>query len=271
MYLVALCTTASAPRCSGCCRYGVANVLSTHTIAPWLCATSLTASMSTTRSNGLVGDSSHTSRVDGVIAFSTASRSVASTAVKVIPNRFITLSNSRNVPPYTSSMYTTWSSGLRSSIIVDSAPSPDANARQCFASSSAARFSSSADRVGLPLREYSKPRCLPTPCCAKVVARWIGCTTAPVAGSGPWPTWTARVAKPQPSLVFLSVKSALTAMSDELEQVGARDHRHGLAGLDHQDRLLAAQQRLERVVDRGIDTNLAQRCIHGRGNRGRYD
>src|SRR5689334_14703680 len=56
MYLVALCTTTSAPRCSGCCRYGVAKVLSTHTIAPWLCAISLTASMSTTRSSGLVDD-----------------------------------------------------------------------------------------------------------------------------------------------------------------------------------------------------------------------
>src|SRR5712692_7580682 len=271
MYFVALCTTASAPRCSGCCRYGVANVLSTQTIAPWLCATSLTASMSTTRSSGLVGDSSHTKRVDGVIAFSTASRSVASTAVKVSPNRFITLSNSRNVPPYTSSMYTTWSPGLRSSISVDSAPRPDANARQCLASSSAARFSSSAERVGLPLREYSKPWCLPTPCCAKVVARWIGCTTAPVAGSGPWPTWTARVAKPHPSLDFLSVKSALSAMRDELEQVGARDHGHGLARLHHEDRLLAAQKGLERVVDRGVDTDLAQRGIHRRRNRGRHD
>src|SRR6266851_7257649 len=66
MYLVALCTTASAPRCSGCCRYGVAKVLSTQTIAPRLCVTSLTASMSTTRSSGLVGDSSHTSLLHGV-------------------------------------------------------------------------------------------------------------------------------------------------------------------------------------------------------------
>src|SRR6266480_3625054 len=80
---------------------------------------------------------------------------------------------------------------------VVSAPSPEENARQCLAPSSAARHSSSALRVGLPVREYSKPLCVPTPCWAKVVAMWIGCTTAPVAGSGPCPTCKALVEKPQ--------------------------------------------------------------------------
>src|SRR2546421_688510 len=60
---------------------------------------------------------------------------------------------------------------------VVSAPSPDEKARQCLASSSAARHSSRALRVGLPVREYSNPLCLPTPCWAKVVAMWMGCTT----------------------------------------------------------------------------------------------
>src|SRR5438874_12922352 len=78
---------------------------------------------------------------------------------------------------------------------VVSAPSPDEKARQCLASSSAARHSSRALRVGLPVREYSNPWCLPTPCWAKVVAMWIGWTTAPVAGSGPCPTCKARVEK----------------------------------------------------------------------------
>src|SRR5439155_15951160 len=82
---------------------------------------------------------------------------------------------------------------------VVSAPSPDEKARQCLASSSAARHSSSALRVGLPVREYSNPLCLPTPCWAKVVAMWMGCTTAPVAGSGPCPTCKARVENPQSS------------------------------------------------------------------------
>src|SRR5690242_5858761 len=131
---------------------------------------------------------------------------------------------------------------------VASAPRPEENARQCFASSSAARHSSRAWRVGLPDRPYSNPLCLPTPCWANVVAMWIGCTTAPVAGSGPWPTCRARVAKPQ---LFLSIgKSALAAVRDELEQVGARDHGDRLLALDHEHRLLAAKQRLERVVER---------------------
>src|SRR2546421_4858379 len=135
---------------------------------------------------------------------------------------------------------------------VVSAPRPDENARQCFASSSAARHSSSALRVGLPVREYSKPWCLPTPWCAKVVAMWIGWTTAPVAGSGPWPTCRARVENPQ--LSFSSGNSsALTAVRDELEQVGARDHGDGPVSLHHQHRLLAAQQRLESVVQRRVD------------------
>src|SRR5438552_9922274 len=312
MYLVALCTTASAPRCSGCCRYGVANVLSTQTIAPWLCATSLTASMSTKRSSGLVGDSSHTIRVCGVIAFSTASTSEASTGLKVKPKRFNTLSKSRNVPPYTSSMYTTWSPGLSSNVSVLSAPIPEEKARQCFAPSRAARHSSSALRVGLPVREYSNPWCLPTPCCANVVAMWMGCTTAPVAGSGPCPTCSARVEKPQftsppcgevgpvcgadpagwgrsrftsppcgevgpvcgadPAGWGRSLgNSAPAAMRDELEQVGARDHRHRPVTFHHQHRLLAAQQRLESVVQRRVHAHLAQRRVHRRGHRRRND
>src|SRR5438552_4061906 len=312
MYLVALCTTASAPRCSGCCRYGVANVLSTQTNAPWLCATSLTASMSTKRSSGLVGDSSHTIRVCGVIAFSTASTSEASTGLNVKPKRFSTLSKSRNVPPYTSSMYTTWSPGLSSRVSVLSAPIPEEKARQCFAPSRAARHSSSALRVGLPVREYSKPWCLPTPCCANVVAMWMGWTTAPVTGSGPCPTCNARVENPQftsppcgevgpvcgftsppcgevgPVCGFTSPpsgevgpvcgadpagwgrslgNSAPAAVRDELEQVGAGDHCHGLVTFHHQHRLLAAQQRLESVIERRVRADLAQRRVHRRGHR----
>ena len=50
----------SAPSASGCCRYGVANVLSTTTSAPCSWATAATASMSMHVSSGLVGVSSHT-------------------------------------------------------------------------------------------------------------------------------------------------------------------------------------------------------------------
>src|SRR2546430_9902514 len=214
--------------------------------------------MSTKRSSGLVGDSSHTIRVCGVIAFSTASTSEASTGLKVKPKRFSTLSKSRNVPPYTSSMYTTWSPGLSSSVSVLSAPIPEEKARQYFAPSRAARHSSSALRVGLPVREYSKPWCLPTPCCAKVVAMWMGWTTAPVTGSGPCPTCNAFVEKPHSSR-FSGKRSAPAAVRHELEQVGARDHRHRLVTFHHQHRLLAPQQRLRSVIPRRVHPPPAQR------------
>ena len=60
MYFVVECTTMSAPSASGCCRYGLANVLSTTTSAPAACARSATAAMSTILSRGLDGVSSQT-------------------------------------------------------------------------------------------------------------------------------------------------------------------------------------------------------------------
>ena len=56
-------TTTSAPSCSGCCSSGVANTLSTTTIAPAACASSATARRSTMSSIGLDGVSSSTSWV----------------------------------------------------------------------------------------------------------------------------------------------------------------------------------------------------------------
>src|SRR5690348_7197865 len=149
---------------------------------------------------------------------------------------------------------------------VVSAPSPEAKARQCLAPSRPARHSSSAARVGLPERPYSKPLCLPTPCWAKVVAMWMGWTTAPVAGSGPWPMCSARVENPHSLLLVTSpprgevapagvggwgapLSLSPTAVRDELEQVRARDHGHRLAPIDHEHRLLATQQWLECVVE----------------------
>src|SRR5258708_3817470 len=39
------------------------------------------------------------------------------------------------------------------------------------------------------------------------------------------------------------------AVRDELEQVGARDHRERLALIDHEHRRFTTQQRLERIVE----------------------
>ena len=84
-YFVELCTTRSAPSSSGRCSTGLAKVLSTATSAPAPCTSSLTASRSTMRRSGLVGDSSQTRRVRSVIAAAIASGSVGSTAVKREP------------------------------------------------------------------------------------------------------------------------------------------------------------------------------------------
>ena len=62
-YFVVEWRTTSAPSSSGFCRYGVAKVLSTTTIAPAAWAASEIARRSRTFSIGFDGDSSQTSRV----------------------------------------------------------------------------------------------------------------------------------------------------------------------------------------------------------------
>ena len=168
MYFVVECTTTSAPSARGCCRYGVANVLSTTSSAPAARHIAAIAAMSLTPSNGLVGVSTHTTLVlPGSIAASTASRSVRSTGVWSMPHGPNTRAMSRYVPPYASSPMTTWSPGRRiARSSVSSAASPEANAYPCAPPSTAARASSSAARVGLAEREYSyPPRSPPTPSC----------------------------------------------------------------------------------------------------------
>ena len=78
-------------------------------------------------------------------------------------------------------------------------PCPTRTRTRGAAPSSAARWVSSAVRVGLPLRAYSYPACWPTASCRKVVASEIGGTTAPVARSGAPAPCTALVPKPFPS------------------------------------------------------------------------
>ena len=72
-YLVVEWITMSAPRVSGCWRYGDAKVLSTTSRAPASWATPASASMSAIPSNGLVGVSIHTILVSGRMAARTAS------------------------------------------------------------------------------------------------------------------------------------------------------------------------------------------------------
>ncbi len=112
MYLVVECSTTSAPRAKGCWSTGEANVLSTTTRTERALAIAEMAAISANLRVGLVGVSNHTKRVLGVIAACNFAKSVRSTKLDSIPNGFITLSNRRNVPPYTSSPETTWSPGF---------------------------------------------------------------------------------------------------------------------------------------------------------------
>ena len=99
MYFVTLCTTTSAPRASGRCSAGEANVLSTTTRTPAAWASADTAAMSTIFSSGLEGVSIQTKRVRGRSAAANASRSVRSHVVTSSPHGPNTSVSSRYVPP----------------------------------------------------------------------------------------------------------------------------------------------------------------------------
>jgi hypothetical protein len=78
-YLVALCITTSMPSFKGCCKTGVAKVLSQTAQAPAAWAMSATAAMSTSFNKGFDGVSIQTRRVSLVMAVFRAVRSLAST------------------------------------------------------------------------------------------------------------------------------------------------------------------------------------------------
>ena len=159
----------SAPSSSGRWWYGVMNVLSTASRMFAALHTSATPAMSTSFSIGLVGVSIHTSFVVGrTAALTAAAPPSGSTYVNSKPSRRNTLSNRRNVPPYRSSHAITCVpvSNICSSVAV--AARPEAKHRPPMPFSSDARFASSANRVRLCVREYSKPLCTPGADCAYV-------------------------------------------------------------------------------------------------------
>src|SRR4051812_3989987 len=106
-YLVVECTTTSNPSSRGRWKNGVMKVLSQTEISPRFFATSATLARSISFSIGLVGLSTQTSFVFGVIAGSRFSGFDRSTNEYEIPCRLKTLSKIRKVPPYTSSEHTT--------------------------------------------------------------------------------------------------------------------------------------------------------------------
>ena len=92
--------------------------------------------------------------VAGVMAASTAARSVMSTAVTSIPRRGKSSSSSTPVMTNSSSPTTRWSPAPRcANSVADTAAMPDDETTQSSAPSSEAIFSSSARLVGLPVRE----------------------------------------------------------------------------------------------------------------------
>ena len=85
-YLVVDWRTMSAPSASGCCRYGVAKVLSTTVRTPCARARAVLAARSTTWRRGLDGLSSQSRRVLGRSAASTSAMLVMSTNENSIPS-----------------------------------------------------------------------------------------------------------------------------------------------------------------------------------------
>ena len=85
IYFVVLWTIKSAPRSSGVCRIGVANVLSTTSLAPASCVIRAIALMSRQRSSGLVGDSSQTIFVLPSMSLAKAAGEVSSVNTGVMP------------------------------------------------------------------------------------------------------------------------------------------------------------------------------------------
>ena len=86
MCLVAEYITTSAPSASGFCKTGDAITLSTITVAPTLCASSLTIAISTISSNGLLGVSIKTALVGLSSALAQAAGSFPFTNSNVTPH-----------------------------------------------------------------------------------------------------------------------------------------------------------------------------------------
>ena len=158
-YLVALCTTMSAPSAIGLHSAGLGTVLSITSGTPCACATSATAAMSSTTRLGLPSDSAYTARVFGRIAAAKAAGSVASTKVVSMPNFFRFTASIVTLPPYSAPAATTWSPAVSRVIsAIASAAMPLALATAARPPSSAATRSSSAATVGFDSREYTLPK-----------------------------------------------------------------------------------------------------------------
>jgi hypothetical protein len=145
----------SAPSSSGFCSAAVAIVLSTNNGTPWACATPATAATSVTNRHGLLGVSTHTSRVRASICSSQARGSAGSST-----NRNTTLQCSGKIvaaclypSPKTFRLVTTLSPGRASvKIRLNSACEPEPAVTAPSPPSSEASRSSNMLTVGVLLR-----------------------------------------------------------------------------------------------------------------------
>ena len=154
MYLVAECTTMSAPNLMGLHSMGEGTVLSMTKGTPWAWATSAMAAISKTTKLGLPKLSANTARVFGRMAAANACGSVASTKVVVIPNFSKLTASIVTEPPYSAPAATMWSPACAMVIsAIASADMPDALATAARPPSRAAIRSSSTATVGLLRRE----------------------------------------------------------------------------------------------------------------------
>jgi hypothetical protein len=158
MYLVAECTTRSAPCSSGRQTTGGASVESMTSSAPRSCAMSASVPRSATIVVGLAIVSAYKILVVGRMAARTASGFEMSTKSVSTPNRESTLRSRLYVPPYSAADATTCAPA-RANVMntPEMAAIPDENAcaagqRDRFAPSSAATERANASTVGLSIR-----------------------------------------------------------------------------------------------------------------------
>ena len=157
-YLVAECTTRSAPNSNGRVSTGVATVLSTATRTPAACARSHTAARSVISHIGLAGVSTQSSRVrPGRMAAATAARSPVSVNSTSRPQVRANSASHLRTPQYRTRETRTWSPGSSDWNTAVAAAIPEPNSAQAqpparAPPSSAASSCSACSEVGLSAR-----------------------------------------------------------------------------------------------------------------------
>src|SRR6478672_6274279 len=91
--------------------------------------------------------------------------------------------------------------------------------------------------------------------------------TAPVEGSGDWPAWMVRVAKPRRLLFFMiPLGPSGHAAAQMVQQIDAGDEPEELAALDDEGDMILLEDR-QQIGQRPVDLDDLEAIVHGAGDR----